>query len=269
LILLSSCGSLDNTEKKGFYNKFGTWDVLYIPIIPPYRASSTTKGETWLISDGNHGVVDIRLRQDFSGSIPTKSFGVSRNYIFGQTEQSYFRYCQSDVWFIFNINTGIYSDYDTKEEMFEVLKLYGVTETRISTCSEYYEILKKERKCYWFPETNKDYPKYNNDAPKTNIPISIVVDSSGGMDFTIPRRALIDKTKVYNFEIHINSNKNEIFYVSVNSTPPILAKTGVTFPVFIYEPDLTITVYTPFPVAKQKGIPEDKRIVLSKNLTLE
>jgi hypothetical protein len=266
-LLVAGCGFLRKDQPTGFYHTFGGWDIAYIPIIEPYRASSTTRGDSWFISDGKNR--EIILRKNHFGGIPTRQFGVSKNYIFGETDQQAFRYAETDVWFIFDVNTGIYADYESQAEMEKVLQIYEVPITNMHTCAEYQAILKKEKRCDWYPAENIPYPTYPSAQPANPIQVSVEISGNNQVSFSLPDKITTNPTKIYYFKTILNTTSNDVFYVSVDASPPLLIKPNLVFPVFIYENQAEITVYTPFPVAQQKGIPEEKRVVMTKTLRIE
>jgi hypothetical protein len=264
--MLSGCGPLNNNTNKGFYELYADWDVIYVPIIEPYRASSVDNGEKWAISNTNGP--DIRLNRNTSGGFYVKSFGVSRNYIFGQQALGLFMNEEIEQWFILDVNTAIYSHYDTKEEMLGILNKYNAPYAPIYTCNEHFQSLKKEKKCYWFPPKGTSYRLFESYKPASTINIIVEVESNTQVDFDIPKPVKYDPSKVYYFKISINKNPNDLFYVSVDHTPPVLIKNGLIFPVFIDERNIGVSVYTPFPVGKEKGIKEEDRIVISKTFDI-
>ena len=71
IFLTVSCNfKQDKKQPTTFYNTISDWDIIYIPIIKPYQASSIDKGETWLL-----GLDEIN-------SIEVLGFGVSQNFIY-------------------------------------------------------------------------------------------------------------------------------------------------------------------------------------------
>jgi hypothetical protein len=267
LLWVTGCGFLRKNQPTGFYHTWGGWDVAYIPIIEPYRATSTTRGETWFISDGKNR--EIILRNDHSGGIPTRKFGVTKNYIFGQTDQQAFRYADTDVWFIFDVNTGVYADYESQAEMENVLHIYEAPVTPMYTCAEYQAILKKEKKCDWYPAENTPYPTYPSPQPTQPIKVDVEIQPNNQVSFSLPEKITPNPTKIYYFKINLNTTANELFYISVDACPPQLIQPNLVIPAFIYNNQAEVTVYTPFTVAEQKGIPEEKRVVKSKILHIE
>ena len=80
---LNSCNK--PKEKIGFYKSISGLDVRHVPIIPPFKATSTDGGRSWLINSSQI----IRLDQNRYGSIPILEFGVSKNYIYGSTPKEF------------------------------------------------------------------------------------------------------------------------------------------------------------------------------------
>ena len=77
-----------------FYNNISDWDIDYIPIIDPFRASSIDGGITW------------SLNKEDVNSIQISEFGVSQNFIFGKG---------GNGWFLFDTKSKLYAEYNTQQ----------------------------------------------------------------------------------------------------------------------------------------------------------
>ncbi len=69
VLTLEGCGP--SSKKGDFYNEISDWDIIYVPIIEPYRAASIDKGKSWGINTSE------------ISSIALLKFGVSKNFIYG------------------------------------------------------------------------------------------------------------------------------------------------------------------------------------------
>ena len=259
LLAVTSCNFSDNKsgEKSDFYNTIVDSDIKHVPIIPPFRASSTSPGK-WLINGSKEL---LYLGKDRSGDIPVNSFGVSKNYIYGETENG--------QWFLFNVNSLLYSEYLTDNELFETLKKYNLDKNPIENCDNYFQQLTGNKRCYWYPKKGEEYPKTNDDHPDTIY--TILVDGKEKVtDFKVKESIKKTVSKIYYFKIKYDNDKNDLFYVSFDYSPPRLINNNEIFSA--YSEDnifLNIYVYTPFPVAQRKGIDEKNRIIISKKIELK
>src|SRR5688500_5586738 len=86
----------DNRQPKTFYNTISGWDIIYVPIIEPYKATSLDKGVTWSINRDEVNSVDIL------------SFGVSQGFIYGHGQGQ---------WFLFETKSRLFAEYKTQEEL--------------------------------------------------------------------------------------------------------------------------------------------------------
>ncbi len=258
ILCLTACNFFDSKpkEKQDFYNTIAGWDIKHVPIIPPFRASSTGVG--WLI---NGSTESLHLGKNIGGDIPVKSFGVSKNYIYGQNE--------NNNWFFFNSSTLIYAEYSTENELNETLKIYKLEKKQILTCEKYFEQLSNNKRCYWFPKAGEDYPKFDDFQPENYY--EIFVDGKQKItDFKL--RETIKKTvsKIYYFKIKYDNNANDLFYISFDYSSPKLLKNDLTIAAYAVDnSSLNITIYTPFPVGQEKGIEEKNRLSISKQFDLK
>ncbi len=254
LLVISGCDFSSERKKtatEDFYSSISDWDIKYIPIFPPFRASSTYPDE-WLIS----GSEEIHLGENEFGAIHVESFGVSKNYIYGMTKEK--------LWFLFNTNTSIYSEYATEKELNETLKMFNLDKNKIETCAYYFDQLNNNKRCYWFPKVGSTYPKYE-DAKPDKVYTIVVNGKENISDFKVSQSIRKSPSKLYFFKFDYKYNQNELFYFSANGSSPKLISDTTLYSVYC-EGDtyMNISIYTPFPVAQSKGIPEKDRIVISK-----
>jgi hypothetical protein len=67
-----------------------------------------------------------------------------------------------------------------------------------------------------------------------------------------------------------DNEKNDLFYVSFDYSTPRLINNSEIFAAYAEDnTNLNISVFTPFPVGKKKGIEEKDRIVISKQIELK
>src|SRR4051812_15152946 len=98
IFLAVSCSfNQDKKQPKTFYNNIAGWDIIYIPIIKPYKASSLDKGVTWSID-----------RPEQVNSFEVLSFGVSQNIIYGHGQAN---------WFLLDTKSKLYAEYKSEEEL--------------------------------------------------------------------------------------------------------------------------------------------------------
>lgn len=246
-----------NGPKKDFYNSIAGWDIKHVPIIPPFRASSTYPGQ-WLIN-GSKEI--LHLGKNRGGDIPVNAFGVSKNYIYGTTENG--------RWFLFNIYSLVYAEYSTEAGLDETLKLLKLDRNEIKNCGKYFQDLANGKRCYWYPNIGEDYPKFEDYQPEKIY--TIVVDGNEkATDFNV--KGAIKKTvsKLYYFNIKYDNEKNDLLYISFDYSPPqLIVKNKIYTAGSEDNISLNISVYTPLPVAESKGIDEKDRVVLSKQIELE
>jgi len=258
LFATTNCNFSDNKSEEGkdFYNTITGWDIKHVPIIPPFRASSTYPGQ-WLI-DGSNEI--LHLGRNTGGDIPVYSFGVSKNYIYGKTENG--------QWFLFNVNTLLYSEYSTDIVLFETLKKYKLDKNKIETCDKYFQQLTEDKRCYWHPKVGEQYPKFESYRPDTIY--SIVVDGKERVtDFKVKEKIKKTISKIYYFKITYDNEKNDLFYVSFDGSAPRLINKNEIYAAYDEGNNtLEISIYTPFPVGQSKGITEKDRIVITKLIEL-
>lgn len=262
LVVLTITGGCSISDKKSedgkdFYNTIAGWDIKHVPIIPPFRASSTTPGQ-WLINGSKES---LHLGKNRGGDIAVNSFGVSKNYIYGKTE--------NEQWFLFNVNTLLYAEYATENELFETLEKYKLDKNQIATCDDYYQQLTDNKRCYWYPTIGKEYPIFENYRPDSAYTI-VVEGEEKVTDFKVKEPIRRSVSKIYYFKVKYDNDKNDLFYVSFNYSPPRLINNTDLFTAYAEDNNfIDITVYTPYPVGQSKGIDEKDRIVISKNIELK
>lgn len=265
LFLLNSChfSNKQASQETDFYSTIAGWDIKHVPIIPPFRATSTYPGQ-WHISGAPEM---LHLGSNRKGDIPVLAFGVSRQYIYGTIPKD-----QKDElarWFLFNTQNLLYAEYDSVEELNEALKRYELDKKTVELCDTYFMELSDGKRCYWFPEKGQDYPIYPTFKPDSCITINIK-ESKTGIDFKLPPVIKRSATKIYYFKTVYNRDTNDLYYISFDSSNPKLIKNGDTIAAYAENNRrLEITVYTPYPIAQSKGLNEKDRIVLTQGVALE
>jgi hypothetical protein len=133
----------------------------------------------------------------------------------------------------------------------------------IADCKSYFDSLTKGNTLYWFPKDGKIYPSFPSIIPDNVTTIKIIETSQQPPDLLFKENLRFQKNKVYFFKINYNNRGNDLYYLSFDNSQPILAKDSLLIPVFIDKNQFDITLYTPYPVAQEKGIPEEKRFLKS------
>lgn len=256
LALLSGCRLSDDKKSgdDGFYGSIAGWDIRHVPIIPPYRATSTYP-EQWTI-----------LKKDQVRNIQVRAFGVTKNYIYGKIPDD--NYKDTGRWFLFNTNSSLYSEYDTELELDATLAKYSLKKNSVRLCEDYFQQLSKGESCYWFPKQGNKYPKYEDAKPNSVIAIDIR-ENEKGIDFDILGPVKKDTSKIYYFRTLYNKEKNDLYYISLDYSDPKQIRNNDTLAAYLGGDTLTLSVYTPFPVAEKKGIREENRIVITKAVPLK
>ncbi len=250
IFLTVSCSfNPDKNEPKTFYNTIAGWDIIYIPIIEPYKATSLDKGVTWFIN-----------RPEVVNSFEVSSFGVSRNFIFGRGQAR---------WFLLDTKSKLYAEYNTEGELISSLKSFQVPVAAIQDCNFYFDSLTKRKELYWFPKDGKNYPSYPGIVPDTVTTISVTENAQHLPEFSFKEKLPFKKNKVYFFKVKYNKKNNDLYYLSFDNSPPVLVKDSLLIPVFSDYSQFDITLYTPFPVAQEKGIPEEKRFLKTKTVYIQ
>ncbi|HMF72848.1 MAG TPA: hypothetical protein VK616_15325 [Flavitalea sp.] len=259
VFIATSCNFSDkkSEERRDFYNDISGWDIKHVPIIPPFRASSTYPGQ-WLINGSKEF---LHLGKNRRGGIPVTSVGVSKNYVYGKTENG--------QWFLFNVSSLIYSEYPTDTDLFETLKLFNLDRNQIQTCDKYFQQLSERKRCYWYPKVGEGYPKF--EAYQPDKVYTVLVTGKGKLtDFEVKETIKRTVSKIYYFKIKYGNDKNDLLYGSFDYSPPRLINNNEIFTAYAEDNTfLNVSVYTPFPVGQSKGIHEKDRIVLSKQIELK
>lgn len=246
LFQFGSCGLIsDKKEPATFYNTIAGWDIQHIPIIKPFLMTSIDRGRSWFLNTAK------------SGSINISRFGVSQNFIYGQSNMK---------WFVFDTKSKLYAEYASETEMNECLQSFNIKVNEISECNDYFKKLAKGIKPYWFPADGKEYPDYPAITPKEVIDIKITDRLNEEPDFTLLKKPKENKEGIYFFRILYSKGQNELYYFSLNNEQPIPVKDSLLIPVFETGNMFEITLYTPYPIAEQKGIPESKRLYKQKQI---
>lgn len=254
VILFISCSTRSNSPQ-AFYSTFSGWDIKYIPIIEPFRASSIDGGTAWYI-DGK----DIRQSANVGGTIHVQEFGVSGNYIFGKNEGQ---------WFLLDTRTSMYAAYNTKEELLGCLSDLHIPVKPIKTCTEYYRSLQEEGRCYWFPADGETYNGYIDVKPVDPVSITVISDTVNGPRLQAGSRIKYHRNNIYFFDVKLQGNESDLLYLAINYAPQFKVTKDTMMPVFIDDKQFDITLYTPYLVAQEKGIPESKRLYVKKMITIE
>jgi hypothetical protein len=245
IFAISSCNlSHDKKQPKTFYNTFAGWDITHIPIIEPYRAISLDKGVTWTIN-----------RSEVISSFEVTSFGVSHNLIYGQGNTN---------WFLLDTKSKLYAEFETQGELLYSLKSFSVPVNYIGKCNSYLDSLATGKDLYWFPRDGKTYPDYPSINPDAVTVINVSEKTGEQPDFSFKQDLPFKKTKVYFFKIKYNQSTNDLYYFSFDNSPPVLVRDSLLIPVFSNKSQFDLTLYTPYPVAQEKGISEEKRFLKSK-----
>lgn len=263
-IALCSCDFLssESGQENGFYENISGWDNKHIPIIPPFKASSTYP-DKWLIGGSDEF---INLGKDRYGSFEVETFGVSKNFVYGITPPEHAKDVKK--WFLFNTDNLIYAEYLTESELMNTLEKYQLDTNPIKSCQVYFKELTEGKRCYWFPKQGEQYPEFKPFRPDSCIEIHVKGDESG-IDFQIKDEIKRFESKIYYFKMKYDKEDNALFYVSFNHSSPILIKDDQIIPAYAWDNNMSIAVYTPYPVGQEKGIKEEDRIVVSKTIKLK
>lgn len=244
IFLIVSCNfNQDKKQPRTFYNNISGWDIIYLPIIKPYRATSVDKGETWSLGLDEINTVDV------------SSFGVSKNFIYGHGQKG---------WFLFDVNSKLFAVYPTQEELNHSLQSFNVPIKTIASCNLYFDTLSKGKNCYWFPKDGQSYPSYSDFVPNEVKQIKVIETAHAQPDFELNQKLKATTDKIYFFRISYNKKQNDLYYLSFDNSQPILVKDSLLVPFFTDKKQFDITLYTPYPVAQEKGISEEKRFLKSK-----
>ncbi|MFM9984260.1 MAG: hypothetical protein ACKVOK_03460 [Flavobacteriales bacterium] len=232
-----------NSEKKPlktFYNTISDWDIRYIPIVEPFKASSIDHGVTWNLET-----------TEILSSIALSSFGVTQNCIYGKGDEK---------WFFYDTRSGLYATYTTKEALFGCLESFELSINEINLCNSYFDSLEKGKSLYWYPEIGEKYPVYANLKTADVETITLSENATHVPGFRVDKQIASHSNKIYFFEVVSTLKNNELYYFSFNNSSPILPIDGQIIPVFAEENRIEIVLYTPYPIAQERGIPEDKRV---------
>jgi len=244
-------------QEKDFYNTISGWDIKHVPVIPPFRASSTYPGH-WLLNGSKEF---LHLGKNRAGDIPVHSFGVSKNYIYGKTENG--------QWFLFNIYSLLYAEYTTEDELTETLKKYKLDKNDIELCDDYFKQLSANKRCYWYPKAGGEYPMFKDYQPDSSYTV-FVEGADRVKDFKVKGKVKKTNSKIYYFKMNCGNDKNDLLYVSFDYSYPRLIKNDEIIAAYAEDNSLlNIAVYTPFPVAKSRGIEEKDRVIISREVVLE
>lgn len=252
LLILNSCGPLQAPEEN-FYKLHSDYDILYIPIIEPYRASSIDGGDYWSIN------------RNELGSIAAVKFGVSENWIYGSKREGYTELPGS--WFLFNVTNGLYAEYETEDQLKSAIGKFNVAYVPLRSCRDHFKTLQDSGRCYWFPRSNQSYPVYKNVQPDSSVVIEVTEGTLPDIKFSVGEVKRTE-TGIYFFKIKYNKKENKLVYISVDNHSPVLVRDGINIPVYVQTRVFDITIYTPFTVAQEHGISEKERLHRSKLITI-
>ncbi len=138
------------SERDIFYETVSGWDIIHIPIVPPFRATSTYPN-VWLITGSK---TRIKLDENRHGDIPVLAFGVVQEYICGSTPIGYSN--KADKWFLFNTTTYEYDEYESEQGLLIKLESLKLEKPKIEFCDVYFDKLINGETCYWFPKIRNE-----------------------------------------------------------------------------------------------------------------
>lgn len=234
--------------RQPFYELVSDRDILYVPVIEPYRASSLDKGETWLLS------------HDTPESFPVISIGVSNNCIYGQADGS--------TWYLVDSHSHMRATYGSQSECLAALKSLQLPVHEIRSCKAWQDQLAAGKPCYWHPAKGQKYPEYPplKSGQETILHIGGIVSNP---EFKVDQQINAHPFGIYFFRIESDLPENPLLHFSVNNGSPALAENGSTFPVFSKENYLELVLYVPFPVAETHKVPEKERVRIFRNIALQ
>jgi len=243
---MMSC-NFNQDKKKTFYNTISGWDIIHVPIIEPYKVSSTDNGVNWL------------LNKNETGSISVSMFGVSNNFIFGLS---------ANKWFLFDTQSKLFAEYPSKERLFNSLQSLNIPINSIAPCKNYFDTLAMGKNCYWFPKEGQKYLECEGLVPERIDTISVYEKPDNDFDFAIRQKLKTEENGIYFFKIEFGKKNNDLLYFSINNSQPVLISDGLIIPVFINTKEFNVILYTPYPIAQKKGISEEKRIRKTKTIQI-
>ncbi len=257
LFIIGGCNLVSNNETS-FYKTFSEdWDLDVIPLIEPFRLASIDRGESWVL-DGDSIV--FHSTENTIGMGRVKRFGISKNYFFGQNESD---------WFFFDTKTRLYEGYKTGNELINCLNSFNIPITPIKSCREYQDDISKNGRCYWFPPPGQKYNEKLELKPNDTIDLYAFGNDIKNAGFKAPASIKQQNNRIYFFKLNIDDKNNDLLYFGINWESFILIKDETIVPIFINSDNFDITLYTPFPVAQQKGIMEDNRIHIKRILEIK
>jgi hypothetical protein len=250
LFVGNSCNVPESNEDhlhQSFYELVSDWDILYVPVIEPYRVSSIDKGETWLLS---HDTPEI---------FPVISVGVTNNYVYGQAaDQS---------WFLSDTRSSLQATYQSQNELAAALRYLQLPVHEIRSCGDWWKQLSKGKPCYWHPPKGKAYPVY----PALSAGESVVLHISGDVrnpEFTVSQQIQSNDHGIYFFRVESGLDNNKLLYLSFDGSAPVLVTNNEVIPVYANNKYLEIVLYVPFPVAEDRKVPENERVRIFRNVEL-
>ena len=256
LYFIWSCATSDT--KKSFYSTFSVdWDLAVLPLIEPFRLVSTDREQSWHLDSDS---IILYSTENGNGIGRVQRFGISKNYFFGQDESN---------WFFYDTKTSLYATYKTENELISCLNSFDIPVKAIKSCREYRDDISKYGKCYWFPPEGKSYTEELELKPGDVIDLNVSANDNEDVRFQAPNSIRRQTNNIYFFRLNITDKENDLLYLGINWKSFILIKDGIIIPVFIDSDNFDITLYTPFPIAQQKGITEDKRIHIKRTVSIK
>jgi hypothetical protein len=246
----NSCNAPAKNEDhlhQSFYELVSDWDILYVPVIEPYRVSSIDKGETWLLS------------HDTPESFPVRSIGVTNNCIYGQAEDK--------SWFLTDTRSSLQATYNNQNELEAALKYLQLPVHEIRSCGAWWKQLSNGQPCYWHPPKGKTYPEY----PALTAIESTELHISGNVrnpEFTVSQQIQANDEGIYFFRVASDLENNKLLYLSFDASAPVLVTNNMVIPVYVKNKYLEIVLYVPFPVAEEQKVPENERVRIFRNVEL-
>jgi|GEM_PF-5276085 len=234
--------------QQSFYELISDWDILYVPVIAPYRASSLDKGETWLLSN------------DALESYPVISIGVTNNCIYGRADAS--------TWYLIDTHSHMRATYASRAECMSALQALQLPQREIRTCNAWHDQLAHRKPCYWYPAKGQKYPEY----PPLKSDHATILQVHGDLrdpEFKVAQQVSTNPNGIYFFRVESDLPDNPLLHLSVNNGSPVLAENGLIFPVFSKDNYLELTLYVPFPVAEAHKVPENERVRIFRNVALQ
>lgn len=250
ILVLPSCDLLKSTdENSDFYDTIVDYDIQIIPVFPPLRAISIDKGQTWSLNGSGFMLGDLALER----------FAVSKDFVFGVSEVDSIG--TAIKWFVYNENLKLCAVYTDEESLNAALLELDIIKKPWVDCREYFSALKKGGRCDWYPKVGESYPPFSKFTPKHPVLLK-VRNVTGPLRTAFEGDVKFKQSHLHHFKVAIEDNSDSLLYVSFNNEPPVLIENNMELTIYNENKDyLDVAVYTPYPVAKKKGISEDDRMM--------